>query len=263
MKPISLNRRFLKLPGLPKNHAKTVLIAGGIAQQYDRRHLELANQLRALDITPVYTQPDRRLPAPVQFHPDMQLCDFGNGHMFVLKETGGSYKKIFPSARIQETDKEPRNIYPNDVLCNCLILGRQLFGKLSALDSKMLAYAQSHGYKLVDVKQGYTGCSSCVINDESVITGDKSIYRALVKAGCDAMLIQPGYIDLPGYNSGFLGGCSGKLSKDIMAFTGSLKNHPDGQSIRGFIENQGISIIELSNESLLDIGGIITIEEAV
>ena len=54
-----------------------------------------------------------------------------------------------------------------------------------------------------------------------------SIYKKLTRYGIDVLLIRPGYIELPGYPYGFIGGTNGNLSKDIIVFSGSLKEHPD------------------------------------
>ena len=62
---------------------------------------------------------------------------------------------------------------------------------------------------------------------------------------------------MPGYDTGFIGGCSGKLAPDKMAFAGQLSSHPDGELIRAFILDCGISVTELKKGPLLDVGGIL------
>ena len=75
------------------------------------------------------------------------------------------------------------------------------------------------------------------------------------------LLIRPGWIKLPGYNTGFLGGSCGKLSPDKLAFTGQLSSHPDGKAIRAFLEQRGVAAVELSHGPLVDTGGILPLKE--
>ena len=75
------------------------------------------------------------------------------------------------------------------------------------------------------------------------------------------LLIQPGHIQLPGYDTGFLGGCCGKLAADKLAFTGQLDLHPDGQRIQSFLEQRGVTAVELTTGPLIDVGGIVPLME--
>ena len=73
--------------------------------------------------------------------------------------------------------------------------------------------------------------------------------------------IQKGFISLPGYDYGFIGGCCGKLSKNILAFTGKIESHPDYNNIKDFCRNYNVNVLSLTNDDLLDIGGILPIAE--
>ena len=75
------------------------------------------------------------------------------------------------------------------------------------------------------------------------------------------LLIEAGSIQLPGYDTGFIGGCCGKLSPDKMAFTGSLKNHPSGTRIQIFLREHGVTPLELCQGPLIDVGVIIPLAE--
>ena len=59
------------------------------------------------------------------------------------------------------------------------------------------------------------------------------------------------------------GGCCGKISKDILAFTGKLSLHRDCDRIKSFLRNYNIYSLELSNKPLTDVGSILpVIQEA-
>ena len=96
----------------------------------------------------------------------------------------------------------------------------------------MLEFAENEGLNVINVNQGYSGCSVCVINDSAIITDDESIFTAAQNFLNDVLLIQKGSIRLNGYNYGFIGGCCGKISKNKLStqdfrqeFTGGVCVH--------------------------------------
>ena len=64
---------------------------------------------------------------------------------------------------------------------NCLYLGNKLYGRLDATDKAVLDYCTKNQIELIDVKQGYTRCSTLVVNDNAVITADKSIQNPFLR----------------------------------------------------------------------------------
>ncbi len=63
-------------------------------------------------------------------------------------------------------------------------------------------------------------------------------------------------MELPGYDTGFIGGTSGRVGDEII-FNGDLSAHPDCQAIRQFIEERGLKVRYFSGYPLRDIGSII------
>ena len=151
------------------------------------------------------------------------------------------------------TKNEPANIYPGDVILNCLLLNNKLYCS-SSVDESIIDYANRRGIEICFVKQGYTACSCCVVDENSVITADNGLAAVLSGNGIDVLRIQPGYIELAGYDTGFIGGCSFKLSENKMLFTGKLSCHPSGNEIKSFLNKKGVKAIECDNENLVDIG---------
>ena len=90
---------------------------------------------------------------------------------------------------------------------------------------------------------------------------DEGISRAALSLGLDVLKITPGYIELPGYEYGFIGGCCGKISKNELAFTGKLDGHPDREKILAFLAEKRISPVFLTDGPLFDAGGIIPLCE--
>ena len=160
---------------------------------------------------------------------------------------------------IENCEKPVGERYPENIRLNCLLLGNCLYGKLSAVDTSVIDYCSENGIKLVDVNQGYTRCSTLVINENAVITADKSIEKALKNNGADVLLISPGNITLEGFDYGFIGGAS-FTENDTVYFFGNIKEHPDHKKIKAFCEKYNSNIEILCEEApLTDIGGAVLI----
>lgn len=246
--------RPLQRPRLPQGPVAWALVSG----EYPWLGEELARRgVRALT-----TQADRRLPQPVQFHPDLQACPLPFEQMFVLQNS-----PLIPALgalgfQVEETTRAPSSAYPADALCGGFPWGSWLVGNPQALDGAILAGARRAGLEQLPVKQGYSACSVALVDESAAITADRGLYRALTAQGFQVLLIQPGHIQLPGYDTGFIGGCCGKLAPDKLAFAGALSSHPDGEAIRLFLKSRGVEAVELRDAPLLDVGGILPLVEA-
>ena len=100
-----------------------------------------------------------------------------------------------------------------------------------------------------------------VVSDNAIITSDPGLYSLCLKNQIDVLRISPGYIELEGYDYGFIGGCCSLLAPDILAFSGAVEKHPDYQNIRSFCLNRHVFPVSLSGETLYDIGGMIQLKE--
>ena len=81
--------------------------------------------------------------------------------------------------------------------------------------------------------------------------------KKLENLGFDALLIEPGYIELLGYDYGFIGGTCGNLSKDNILLTGQFNHHPDEEKILNFLKKYRKRPIWLSNKKIVDVGTVI------
>jgi len=124
-------------------------------------------------------------------------------------------------------------------------------------DKKIMEFIDNKGLKKINVEQGYTKCSICVVDDNSVIISDKGIYNKLDETEIDCLLIETGYIELFDMNYGFIGGCSGLISNDKIAFFGDVRKHPSYNDIKIFLDGKDKEIVVLGEESLLDLGSLV------
>ena len=122
-------------------------------------------------------------------------------------------------------------------------------------------YIEKNNIKKINVNQGYSKCSICIVDENSIITSDNGIYNECIKHNIDCLLIRQGYIDLFNMDYGFIGGCSGLLCNDELSFYGDIKKHPDYKKILHFVKSKNKKIISLSDENLLDLGSIIPLKE--
>ena len=144
--------------------------------------------------------------------------------------------------------------YPKDAgLCVCRV-GKHIICNPKTVDPVLRAFLTG---SLIDVKQGYTKCSVCVISDEAVITSDTVIAKRAAQHNIDVLQIAPGDIRLDGFPTGFIGGASFLIDDHTMAFTGTLQQHPDQERILSFLKNHGIRPVFLTEEPIFDIGGAV------
>ena len=146
--------------------------------------------------------------------------------------------------------------YPRDAgLCVCAT-GRFTIYNSRTIDPSVLPYLRGI---MIDVPQGYTKCSVCVVSDDAIITADDIIAQKARKDGVDVLHSAPGHIMLEGYDTGFIGGASFLIRKNLLAFTGHLDDHPDKDRIIAFLKNHSVFPQFLTNDPIFDIGGAVTL----
>lgn len=214
------------------------------------------NKLKHLDIEPIAVPPTALVDRPIAGHPDIQVF-LHRGVAFVHPDIDSDFlKKLSSCCEVKYGATRLSQSYPADVAYNIAAAGSFAFHKKSATDPVIAGYLKSKDVTAIDVKQGYSKCSTLIADDRSIITADFSIHNQALKNGFDSIIITPGYIDLPGYKYGFLGGASGRFN-DTILLTGSIDHHPDRDRIYNFIESKGLSVTLLSDEPAYDAGSIL------
>ena len=145
--------------------------------------------------------------------------------------------------------------YPSDVLFNACLVGNNLICNEKTASKHILDAAKAHGCEIIDVSQGYTKCSTCIVSDHAVITADLGIAKACREKNIEVLEISEGHIALPPYDFGFIGGASG-VSGDKVYFCGSLDTHPDGEKIKNFCSKHNKIAVSLGNGELQDVGSL-------
>jgi len=145
--------------------------------------------------------------------------------------------------------------YPHNIFLNALNIGDFFVHSINFTDTTLLSLTKNR--KLINVNQGYTKCSTCIVNDHAIITSDISIAKALILENIDVLLIPPGDILLPGLNYGFIGGATGLIQDNILAFYGHLDHYLYGKEILKFLNKHKVEPVFLRNGKLIDRGSIL------
>lgn len=243
--------KFIKNPNLPREKVKSVLA--------DHRAESVRKTLEALGIT-VYLTPKINIAyAAVSGHPDMAFHQLDENTAVVAPEAYEYYSRLFGKKRIIKGSSAVGEKYPGDIAYNSARIGRVAFHNAKFTDKCICEYYKSNGIKLINVKQGYSKCSICVISEHALITEDKAIARAAAENGIDPLLIRPGGVKLSGFPYGFIGGASGLVSENEIFFSGDISQHPDFNALKGFCGKHNVKIIA-SPGAVGDIGSIIPLE---
>jgi hypothetical protein len=113
---------------------------------------------------------------------------------------------------------------------------------------------------IISTNQGYSKCSIAPITNNAIITDDISVFNS-AKKYLDVLLVEHDNIELKGYNYGFIGGCSGKISDKEIVFSGNILKHKNCNDIISFCKNYSIDVISLGNGNLYDYGSFLPIIE--
>ena len=129
-------------------------------------------------------------------------------------------------------------------------------------DSKIKEELVKQGYELINTTQGYTNCSIAVIDDNSAIVTDKGLYKILLKHKVDVLYLK-NELDIKllnenGYSNikGFIGGAISRINNNII-ISGDLKKIDKDGSIKQFIQQRDLNIIDFSGLDVIDYGGIV------
>ena len=218
---------------------------------------QFAERLRALGYQTIPTERVSCFLPYEQDHADMQ-CLILDDTAFVLSSCQKLAGALSADHHVILCETPPSGKYPDHVKLNALSIGKRLICRVSSLDSAVQSYCIGHGYETFHVNQGYTKCSCAVVSDQAVITADNGIYNSLKEINVDVLKIEQGRVKLEGVDYGFIGGASGydKATRTLF-FCGDITKHPGHERIKEFCGRYHTNVVSLSDDVLMDIGGII------
>lgn len=235
---------------------KFVLVSSGITEKMER-------SLRIRGFEPILLPPLASLPEAISSHPDTLIFRLGNT-LVISADYCERAGYIFSDLREQEpniiinvTSDELGKAFPSDCVFNALVVGEHIFCRVGSISEAVTALSKKAGLSMVNVKQGYPACSA-ISAGGGIITADEGLLRAARSLGIKAFAIELGHISLPPYEYGFIGGACGVFDGKIYFF-GDYRLHPSAKAIEDAARALGFTPISLSDEPLLDLGGMIFI----
>ncbi|MCM1992457.1 DUF6873 family GME fold protein [Oceanirhabdus seepicola] len=190
-------------------------------------------------------------------HPDIQVFSPYTSKAIIHKDAQYDFINSLTSQKIDviSTESSLGATYPKNILLNAVSLKDYYIAALEFTDRSIIPFIDDK--ICINVKQGYTKCSTAIVSNKALITSDKSIIKALDPYDIDVLEIPPGDIELPGLNYGFIGGTCGLISEGELAFFGSLDKFKYGKEIIKFLIKHDVKPIYLSDSHLIDRGSII------
>lgn len=221
--------------------------------------------LKSRGISPVFVPDNPFVDKRLSGHADLSFFHAGGERVFLAPYLQGSSfaeKLSALGAEVSFPAIKQGKKYPKDAQMNACVIGNRFLYSPQNTCSEIVDYlTNKRKALLVPVRQSYVKCSICVLDANSFITADGGIAKAAQKVGLDVLLISQGYIDLPGFDYGFIGGASFRISERCIAFTGVLNRHPDKDRIMAFLHAHGFDAVFLTDRTIFDIGSAFPILE--
>ena len=200
---------------------------------------------------------DKELVSYERYHADMQALNI-KGKLFVNSNCKAVVNTLDKLNIAYTLCEDIGNKYPDNVALNAALVGNRLLCKEKALHPRVKEYCNINNIKVLNVNQGYTKCSTLILNENAIITDDESIEKVSLINNINVLKISKGDIFLDSETVGFIGGASAVID-DIVYFFGDITSHRDGVKIIEFLSLYNLNYKCVIPGRLLDIGGIVHI----
>lgn len=219
---------------------------------------ETVKSLSELNLTIIPTTKLDCVYDAIASHADIQIHYLGKDTFVCAPEVYDYYNNALPQGfTLIKGSKVLSATYPNDIAYNAAAVGNNLICNSRSTAIEILRVYSCKGRSILSVNQGYAKCSTCVVGANAIITADTGIAEIAKSNGIDVLEITQGHIELKGMDYGFIGGATGLIEKNVLAFNGEVSTHLDGEIIKNFCKKHNVEIKELKNGSMTDIGSII------
>lgn len=226
-----------------------------------RISLEIEEKLKELTGARIIRNPKSAfLYEEISGHPDIVLLPLNSKSLVCAPHLYEHYENILSQHEISVICGKTKisGSYPADVAYNICLFSNKSIQNINHADDIALSVLDEKKAKKLHVKQGYSKCSICIVDENSIITSDRKIHETCLSNGIDSLLISHTGVFLSESMDGFIGGSSITLSDSILFF-GDIRKHPDYESIYSFISRKNKSIVSLSPQKLSDYGSAIVL----
>ena len=205
----------------------------------------------------IKTEPTNSEISYEQFHADMQILKI-NDTVFVDSNCKYLIKALKNRVEHLILCDGIGTKYPDNVSLNAALVGNNLICKETSLHPKVKEYCSDRNIRIINVNQGYTKCSTLILNENTIITDDESIFKLSLINNISVLKIEKGDILLDKLTYGFIGGASLVYNNNVYIF-GDINKHRNAKAICDIINKNGLNIVSVTNESIKDIGGAVII----
>lgn len=195
-------------------------------------------------------------PMPLHGHPDLYLCQTPNTLILAPNVDLEILAKIKEEKVPFVFGKNPViPQHPEIARYNAVVTNKVTICNPKTVDPKILETSLEN--LVIDVKQSYNRCSTVTLSDDFFLTSDSKTHLQLIHKGFESILINPKTIKIEGYSHGLFGGCAGVCkTSNTLYVMGSLNSLSNSEEIKTLVAKSNLSLCELSNENLLDVGGL-------
>lgn len=212
--------------------------------------------------------PDESLAEPVRSHPDM-ICAVMDDKIFFPAGYAQKNRELIDEIAdlsgysVVLSDAPRGEKYPADTGLNAAIGRDFIVCREKSTAPELIEAARSSGRRIIDVNQGYAGCS-CIVAGDAVLTSDRGIFSAIAKLSeeADVQFMDNSGIILPGYDVGLIGGCGGYFGGKLYFF-GNIMPLLESCAIYDFAARHSIEIRMLGTSTVTDYGGMKVLGERV
>lgn len=190
---------------------------------------------------------------------------FENNLYNILKNKE-QYCDILKNSNVIQGSSNVQSEYPNDVKYNICTIGNKAIHYFKYTDSLVYKYIEKYKFEKININQGYSKCSIAVIDDNSCIVTDKSIYNQLNKYGVEVLLLNNPHkiylLNKKEYSkmNGFIGGTIVRVDNKIIVF-GDIKYTNNEEEIKKFVYSRGFELVDFKGYDLIDYGSVVEFRE--
>ncbi len=246
--------RIISKPQLPEGEVRCLIIG----EKYQK---SLKSALKQHKIGVICAENNKFVDERLSGHADLSLVHTGDNRIVAaeyLKDSELIHKLREIGFDIDFCPNPIKPDYPYDAALNVCIIGDNVICNPKTANIDLIAERN-----IISCKQGYTKCSVAVVDEHSIITSDKLIAANSALYGIEALLIDDSFVKLQGFEKGFIGGASFKISRNKIAFTGIIKCTEAKAAIESFLNKRQIEAVYLTNEEIFDIGSAIPVIEEI
>ena len=149
--------KLIETPHLPKSNVRHIILG----EKYTKA---LESALFVHDLEPIWLKSNPHVDGRLSGHADLSAVQIGKS--VILSEYLNPCEQIHKIVEVEYVPDPQQAVYPYDAGLNFCIVGDKLFFNPKTANAKLV---EKCGCKqFIPVKQGYTKCSICVIDENSI-----------------------------------------------------------------------------------------------